>query len=235
MLSNKLIRRCYFPKDVHVLSKQLLGFCDASEEAYVQCSCCVCTYGRHSWQCLHLSCLLEDKGSSYTAFDCTTAGAVWSQSTYLPIYFTTLGKYLEYLLTMTDSKVVLGWLAGNPRRFKTFVSNRVSNILELLSPDRWHHIPGSENPADCASRGLFPSELLHHKLWWNGPEWMQAPKSQWPMEDVATGTPLKWPLARVTSVFPGEDGLVRVVTIKTGKGTYKRPANKISLILPIEH
>jgi hypothetical protein len=47
--------------------------------------------------------------------------------------------------------------------------------------------------------------------------------------------PLKWPLARVISVFPGEDGLVRVVTIKTGKGTYKRPANKISLILPIEH
>ena len=47
--------------------------------------------------------------------------------------------------------------------------------------------------------------------------------------------PLKWLLARGISVFPGEDGLVRVVTIKTRKGTYKRPANKISLILPIEH
>ena len=98
-----------------------------------------------------------------------------------------LGVSSNDVFAWTDSKVVLGWLAGIPRHFKTFIGNRVSNILELLSPDRSHHVPGSENPADCASRGLFPSELLHHKLWWNGPEWMQAPKSQWPIEDVATG------------------------------------------------
>lgn len=28
------------------------------------------------------------------------------------------------------------------------------------------------NPADCASRGLQPSELIGHKLWWHGPEWL---------------------------------------------------------------
>ena len=34
-----------------------------------------------------------------------------------------------------------------------------------------------ENPADCASRGLFPSELLAHDLWWNGPEWLCSSQS----------------------------------------------------------
>ena len=47
--------------------------------------------------------------------------------------------------------------------------------------------------------------------------------------------PTKWPLARITAVHPGDDGLVRVVTLKTRKGSYKRPANKIALLLPLAH
>ncbi len=35
--------------------------------------------------------------------------------------------------------------------------------------------------------------------------------------------PTKWPLARVIDVHPGRDKLVRVVTLKTEKGIYKRP------------
>ncbi len=41
----------------------------------------------------------------------------------------------------------------------------------------------------------------------------------------------KWPLARVVSVHPGTDGLVRVVTVKTSHGTYTRPVTKVALIL----
>jgi cell shape-determining protein MreC len=47
--------------------------------------------------------------------------------------------------------------------------------------------------------------------------------------------PTKWPLARITAVHPGDDGLVRVVTLKTHKGSYKRPAKKIALLLPHSH
>ena len=39
-----------------------------------------------------------------------------------------------------------------------------------------------------------------------------------------------WPLARVTAVFPGQDGLVRVAEVKTATGTYKRPVVKLSLL-----
>ena len=44
--------------------------------------------------------------------------------------------------------------------------------------------------------------------------------------------PTKWPLAKVVQVHPGEDGLVRVATVKTARGTYKRPVNKLALVLP---
>ena len=37
----------------------------------------------------------------------------------------------------------------------------------------------------------------------------------------------QWPLGRVVEVHAGEDGVVRVVTVQTSKGTYKRPAVKI--------
>ncbi len=36
----------------------------------------------------------------------------------------------------------------------------------------------------------------------------------------------------MVNVHPGEDGKVRVVTVKTAKGTYKRPVIKTALILP---
>ena len=65
------------------------------------------------------------------------------------------------------------------RRFKTIVGNRISYIVELISPNRWRHVNGTDNPADCASRGLFPSELLDHDLWWNGPEWLKFPSTDW--------------------------------------------------------
>ena len=34
----------------------------------------------------------------------------------------------------TDSTIVLTWLTGNPRRFKTYVGNRISFIIDQLPP-----------------------------------------------------------------------------------------------------
>ena len=89
---------------------------------------------------------------------------------------------LSSIYAWTDSTIVLNWLIGNPRRFKTYVGNRVSYIADLISPEKWNHINGFENPADCASRGLFPSELLNHSLWWNGPTWLKLPLADWPIQ-----------------------------------------------------
>ena len=44
--------------------------------------------------------------------------------------------------------------------------------------------------------------------------------------------PAKWPLAKVMHVHLGNDGFVRVATVKTSTGVYKRPVAKLALLLP---
>ncbi|XP_055589930.1 uncharacterized protein LOC129742106 [Uranotaenia lowii] len=45
--------------------------------------------------------------------------------------------------------------------------------------------------------------------------------------------PLNWPLARIVAVHPGDDDVVRVVTVKTATGVYKRSAYRLCP-LPID-
>ncbi|XP_050315358.1 uncharacterized protein LOC126749716 [Anthonomus grandis grandis] len=44
--------------------------------------------------------------------------------------------------------------------------------------------------------------------------------------------PLKWRTGRVVQIFPGGDGIVRTVLVRTAAGEYKRPVTKIA-VLPI--
>ena len=41
----------------------------------------------------------------------------------------------------------------------------------------------------------------------------------------------QWPMAMVTAVHPGRDGLVRAATVKTQTATFKRPVVKLVLLL----
>ena len=60
-----------------------------------------------------------------------------------------------------------------------FVSNRVAEISEEIPVACWHHIKGTNNPADCAFRGVFPIELMEHALWWKGPQWLRETEDNW--------------------------------------------------------
>ncbi|XP_070165624.1 uncharacterized protein [Polyergus mexicanus] len=57
----------------------------------------------------------------------------------------------------------------HPSKWKTYVANRVVEIQRLTPEAHWNYLPGDNNPADCASRGLYPSDLEAHQLWWEGP------------------------------------------------------------------
>lgn len=87
---------------------------------------------------------------------------------------------LTEVFAWSDSTIVLIWLQGSPRRFKTFVGNRVSLIIDRITANRWKHIMGTENPADTPSRGLFPLELTSHDFWWRGPDWLSKEETDWP-------------------------------------------------------
>lgn len=80
----------------------------------------------------------------------------------------------------TDSTVALTWIRSHSSRWKEFVRNRVSKIQELTPISVWKFVPGKENPADCASRGVTMSQLKKHQLWWTGPQWLLQDNSTWP-------------------------------------------------------
>ena len=92
----------------------------------------------------------------------------------------------------TDSTVVLHWLRWNSQARPYLhvhiqylhVCNRVFNILELFGPESWHHVKGMVNPADYASQGLLPSELINHERWWEGPVSLKHPSSEWPDQSL---------------------------------------------------
>ena len=47
---------------------------------------------------------------------------------------------------------------------------------------------------------------------------------------VANTPVLTWPIGIIESVHPGADGVVRAVTIRTNKGTHKRPVTEICML-----
>lgn len=89
----------------------------------------------------------------------------------------------------SDSTVALSWIQAHTATWKTYVANRVSEIQTTLPEARWHYVPGKDNPADCASRGLPPSELGSHHLWWSGPPWLQSGVGSWPSPTDVTHEP----------------------------------------------
>ncbi|GFY35637.1 integrase catalytic domain-containing protein [Trichonephila clavipes] len=92
----------------------------------------------------------------------------------------TLKHYTFDVFAWTDSKIVLSWLSSHPLKWNTFVANRTSEIMEVLPTKHWRHVPSKENPADIASRGIYPKCLPDCKLWWQGPPWLRLETSSWP-------------------------------------------------------
>ena len=70
----------------------------------------------------------------------------------------------------TDSKIALGWIKGEPCKWKQFVANRVQTIQESTDPAHWYYCPGTQNPADLITRGMSSESLVQSTLWLHGPE-----------------------------------------------------------------
>ncbi|XP_065360529.1 uncharacterized protein LOC135954335 [Calliphora vicina] len=75
----------------------------------------------------------------------------------------------------TDSTVVLAWISDHPVRWKTFIANRTSYIIDKLPATQWRHISPQFNPADLATRGVSSSDIMDNRLWWQGPPILQNP------------------------------------------------------------
>lgn len=87
---------------------------------------------------------------------------------------------VDQVFAWSDSSVALCWIQSSPHRWKTFVSNRVVHIQDRIPPDRWRHVRSGDNPADAASRGLLPEDLIGASAWWAGPEFLKSSQESWP-------------------------------------------------------
>ncbi|KAL0839000.1 hypothetical protein ABMA28_016997 [Loxostege sticticalis] len=78
----------------------------------------------------------------------------------------------QHIFAWSDSMIVLAWINGDPSRWKPFIKNRVVEITESYESHHWFYVNTKENPADFASRGIAPSQLLETEMWWKGPAFL---------------------------------------------------------------
>ena len=91
----------------------------------------------------------------------------------------------------TDSRVVLGYIHNQTRRFYVYVNNRVQRICQSSAPEQWQYVSTDLNPADHGSRSI-PASLLGSTTWLTGPAFLQKPSSlvQEPQETYDLVDPL---------------------------------------------
>lgn len=76
-------------------------------------------------------------------------------------------------------------------------------------------------------------QQLQQRTKWQYSKGLQLAVGDMVMLREDDSSPLKWAVGRIESIHPGTDGIARVVSIKTTKGTYKRPITKLC-ILPLQ-
>lgn len=84
---------------------------------------------------------------------------------------------LDSIKFYTDSRVVLGYIHNQSRRFYVYVHNRVQRIRQTTNPEQWQYVRTEDNPADIASRSV-PASRLTQTMWFSGPTFLRKLSSQ---------------------------------------------------------
>ncbi len=170
-LQNIDIKRCVKPSDFVVQKAEFHHFCDASFLGYGVCSYLrlISTEGDvHVSLVLGKSRVTPIKPITVPRLELTSAVVAVKAALTLSQEFTY--KKAEHFF-WTDSKVVLGYIANETKRFHLFVANRVGYIHANTDRNQWNYVPGSQNVADIASRGSTAKELKESR-WFAGPEFL---------------------------------------------------------------
>lgn len=81
---------------------------------------------------------------------------------------------IDSVTFFTDSRIVLGYICNETRRFYVYLSNRIQWIRQSTSPDQWKYVPSEQNPADHGSRSVSAA-LLASTTWLTGPPFLAEP------------------------------------------------------------
>ena len=167
------VDRCVKPKDFgKVKVTEVHHFSDASSSGYGQCS-----YLRLVNQSGQAHCSLLLGKSRVVPLRPITIPRLQLTAALLSVKTASLlDQELDFTnlvhIYWTDSKVVLGYLANESRRFHVFVAIRVQQIKDHTSVSQWRYIDTKGNPADIASRGITAKELVDNPMWFKGPKFL---------------------------------------------------------------
>lgn len=83
-----------------------------------------------------------------------------------------------------DSTIVLAWTRKPPFSMSTFVTHRITKIIEKVGNKNWQHVDPATNPTDLANRGLLASEFFKNNLWWKGSTCLEGDSSELPKQGI---------------------------------------------------
>ena len=182
LLCWKRMPRCYFRVDKPYTSVELHGFSDASDKADAAVVYIRSTYSNQPLLISLVSAKTKVAPIKPLSIPRLELCGAQLLAKLISSIHAALSLPLECITMWCDSIIVLAWLDGSSKHFKTFVGNRITSILESVPSDHWMHVPTHHNPADCASSGLMPADLVNFTLWWEGPHWLSLDPSQLPSQ-----------------------------------------------------
>lgn len=159
--------------DSHQHQREIHGFADASERAYGAVLYLRTRGNEKQWHTTLITAKSKVAPLQQVSLPRLELCAAHLLARLTQKTINTLSTDITAIHLWSDSTVAIGWIQAHPSRWKTYVANRVADIQRRVPEALWHHIAGTDNPADCASRGLFPSHLLEWTLWWKGPGFLQ--------------------------------------------------------------
>ncbi|XP_046406349.1 uncharacterized protein LOC124171250 [Ischnura elegans] len=166
-------------KEANVSFISLHGFCDASERAYAAAVYLrVAEEGEDGYVSL-----LAAKTKIAPLKLVSVPRLEFCAAVLLTRFLVKIVEGLQFVsvpvFSWTDSAVSLAWIRGHPSRWKTFVAHRVAEIQTSLPGAQWSYVNTKLNPADAATRGISPDELMDSSLWWSGPPWLAGREEGW--------------------------------------------------------
>ena len=185
-LENVSANRCYHPKNFGaVVRNEIHAFSDASKEAVG-----VAAYLKQLNQKGEVSVSLVFGQAKVAPIRPTSiprlelCAAVLSTKAVKKLR-TELDLKIDDVKFYTDSKVVLGYISNDARRFHVYVANRVQVIRDTSEPHQWNYVDTSTNPADLATRGTTAKGLIESD-WLEGPSFLKMNQSNEPSIDEAS-------------------------------------------------
>ena len=172
------------------LTRELVVFCDASEDAYAAVAFMraalmdgevICHLIMAKTRLMSLKTISIPRGE---LMGCQLAVSV------AKTICKELNVSMRQVIYLSDSTTAIWWIHGEPRNFRPFVANRVAEVTSESDPGQWHHIRTNLNIADIATRGAAAQDLQPESDWINGPDFLKSDKTDWPIDDISCSAPL---------------------------------------------